>query len=283
MFGDCESMTLRDTLCVSAQVRGRARIIQACLMMLTLPSRKCGAVRGIRATKGWDKAMLGTLVNAIAVILGGTVGLLCKGRLATRITDNLTKAVGLCVCIIGVSSAIQGDAMLLVVSLGLGTLLGEVVDIDRRLNQLAQWMEERFRKPGKDVNVAQGFVTATLLFCVGAMSIVGAIDGGLRGNHEILFTKSLLDGTAAIVLASTLGFGVLLSSLAVLGYQGGIALLSGYLQPFLTNELILQVSAAGGVMILGLGFNLALDRQIKVANQLPGLLVAAAYFFLVLK
>lgn len=224
--------------------------------------------------------MIGTLVNAVSVLLGGGIGLLCKGKLSSKITDNLTKAIGLCVCVIGISGAIQGDVMLLVVSLALGTLVGEILDIDAALNRLGTWVQNRLTKDKKS-NIAQGFVAATLLFCIGAMSIVGSIESGLKNEHSILFTKSVIDGVSAMVLASTLGVGVLFSSATVLVYQGSITLFSGYLQNVLVNDLIVQISATGSVMILGIGLNMVLNANIKVANLLPGLLVAIAYYYIV--
>ena len=224
--------------------------------------------------------MIGTFVNALAVILGSSIGLLCKGKISTQMTENITKALGLCVCVIGISGAMQGEIMLLVVSLGVGTLIGEMFDIDRALNRFGNWIQGLFHKSGKDVNVAQGLVTATLLFCVGAMSIVGSIESGLTNNHEIIFTKSILDGISSIVLASTLGFGVLLSSLVILVYQGGIVLCSGLLQEIMVEELILQISATGSILILGLGLNMALNQRIKVANQLPALIICIFYYYI---
>jgi uncharacterized membrane protein YqgA involved in biofilm formation len=225
--------------------------------------------------------MVGTLANAATVLVGGLVGLLFRGRLPEAAAKSLEKALGLCVCVIGISGALQGDAMLLVVSLALGTLAGEALGIDRGLNRLGETLQRALAKGGGS-GIAQGFVDATLLFCVGTMSIVGSFESGLRGDHSIILTKAVLDGVSAVVLTSTLGAGVLLSAAVILLYQGGLVLFAGALQGVLTPALVTQFSAAGGVMILGIGCNMALGARCRVANMLPGLLVAVGYYYLFL-
>ncbi|MDR2655566.1 MAG: DUF554 domain-containing protein [Oscillospiraceae bacterium] len=225
--------------------------------------------------------MLGVLANVAAVLAGGLAGLLLRGRLSEALTANLTKAIGLCVCIIGVSGALKGDAMLLVLSLSLGAFTGELINIDKRLNNFGLWLQKKFSR-GRRSNIAEGFTSATLLFCVGAMAVVGSIDSGLRGDNSILFAKSLIDGISAMVMSSALGAGVLFSAAAVFVYQGLIVLFSGFLQSVLVDALIVQISAAGSVMILGIGLNMALSAKIKAANLLPGLLFAAMYHYLFL-
>jgi uncharacterized membrane protein YqgA involved in biofilm formation len=223
--------------------------------------------------------MLGTLVNVAAVLAGGGAGLLLKGRLSSRVTENLLRVMGLCVCVIGLSSAGGGDTLLLVVSLASGAVIGETVDIDGGLNRFGLRIQEKM-SGGESSRIAEGFVTASLLFCVGAMSIVGSIDSGLRGDHSVIFTKSVIDGVTAMVFASALGAGVLLSGLSILIYQGAIVLCASGLQGVLSDGLITQISAVGGVMILALGLNMALEAKIKAANLLPAFLTAAGYYFL---
>jgi len=225
--------------------------------------------------------ILGSLVNAAAILLGGGIGLFAKGRISAKVSENITRALGLCVCVIGVSGALKGDIMLMVASMALGALSGEFIDIDGRLNKLGAFMR---RKLSGDENslFAEGFVTATLLFCVGAMAVVGSIDSGLRNDHSVIFMKSMLDGVSAMAFSSCFGIGVLVSALPVLLYQGCVEFFAGYLTNILTNDLIAQISAVGSVMILGIGFNMALDAKIKVANFLPGLIVAAGYYYLFL-
>jgi len=188
--------------------------------------------------------------------------------------------MGLCICVIGVAGALEGDLILLVVCLMLGTLTGEFLDIDGKLNIFGLYLQKKLTREDSGSKFAEGFVTATLLFCVGAMAVVGSIEGGLRNDYSIIVTKSIIDGAVAMVFASYLGFGVLFSAFAVLLYQGIIEFFAGHLQDALTASLITQISAAGGVMILAIGFNMALGAKIKVANLLPGLIFVAGYYSL---
>lgn len=205
------------------------------------------------------------------------------GRISDRFAKNIHRALGLCVCIIGISGALGGDVMLLVVAMALGTLFGELLRIDDGLNRLGKWAQTKLSREGEQSTFAEGFVTATLLFCVGAMAVVGSIDSGLRDDQNVILTKSMIDGAASIILASTLGFGVLFSAFMVLLYQGGIEFFAGFLQNVFTDGLIMQIAAIGGVMIFGIGLNMTLDTKIKVANFLPGFLVAVGYYFLILR
>lgn len=223
--------------------------------------------------------MTGTLVNAASVLIGGGIGLLFRGKIPPKMSEGIIKALGLCVCVIGVSGALAGDPMLLVASLALGTMTGELLNIDGGLNHFGRWLQKKLNRNEGNSTFAEGFVTATLLFCVGAMTIVGSIDSGLRNETSVIFTKSILDGVSAMMFASTLGYGVLFSAAVILVYQGSIEVFAGALQNILTTELITQISAAGSVMILGLGLNMALNIKIKVANLLPGLLFSVAYFY----
>jgi len=213
---------------------------------------------------------------------GGGMGLLFKGKIPDKISATITRAIGLCVCIIGISGALDGDIMLLVVSLMLGALAGEFIDIDAKLNALGVFLQKKLTREGSSSTFAEGFVTATVLFCVGAMAVVGSIESGLRNDYSIIITKSIIDATAAMVFASYLGFGVLFSAFSVFIYQGIIEFFAGFLQGVLTAGLVAQISAVGGLMIMALGFNMTLGAKIKVANLLPGLVVAVGYYFLVL-
>jgi len=232
--------------------------------------------------RGGTNIITGALINAAAILLGGGVGLLFRGRLSNKIAETITRAMGLCVLVIGISGALKGDMMLLVVSLAAGAFTGGLVDIDGALNRLGLWLQSKFARDGEKSAFAEGFVAATLLFCVGAMAIVGSIDSGLGNGVEIIVTKSIIDGVTAVVFASSFGFGVLFSALPVLIYQGGIEFFAGHLQNVLTDGLITQISAAGSVMIMGIGLNMAAETKIKSANMLPGLIFAVAYYYLVL-
>ena len=223
----------------------------------------------------------GSVINAAAILAGGAVGLLLKGKITDKFSKSIICVLGLCVCIIGIRSAVNGDVLLMVVSLSIGVLAGEALRIDDGLNRFGVWAQERFSRDSNS-SFAEGFVTATLLYCVGAMAIVGSIESGLRGDQSIIFTKSILDGVSAVIFASSLGAGVLFSAAATLVYQGTIEFFAGYLQNVLTSQLITQISAVGGVMILAIGLNLALGAKFKVANLLPGFVVAATYYYLIL-
>ena len=157
--------------------------------------------------------------------------------------------------------------------MAIGTVIGTALDLDRQLNRLAAWIEKRFKQENGQVTIAEGFVTASLLFCVGAMTIVGSLQAGLTGDCEMLYTKATLDLISSCVLAASLGFGVLLSDFFVLGFQGGLVLLAGFVAPFLTDYAINEMTCAGSVLIIGLGLNLLGVTKIKVANYLPVILI----------
>ena len=228
--------------------------------------------------------IIATLINAAAVLVGGGIGLLFRGRIPEKFSESIFRAIGLCSCIIGIKGAIQGDLMLLVVSIALGAFVGELLRIEDGLNKFGLLLQHKLSRKDKGENsrFAEGFVTATLLFCVGAMSIVGSIESGLRGDRSIIFTKSILDGVSSMVFASYFGVGVLFSVVVILVFQGGIEFFAGWLQGVLTPDLVTQISASGCVMILGIGLNMSLNAGIKVANLLPGLVVAAVYHWLFL-
>lgn len=221
--------------------------------------------------------MLGVAVNVAAVLIGGLLGLLLKKGIPSKVEKGVMSAVGLCCIVIGVDGALNGmDILIVVISMVLGAILGGVLDLDHQMNRLGGWVERRLQKEGGTVSLAEGFVSATLLFCVGAMTIVGSLNSGLRGDHTMLYTKSLLDFFSAMMMAVSLGIGVSLSAVSVLVIQGGIALLAGVLEPLLNavDGSITQIACVGSVMIIAIGTNLLGITRIKVANFLPGLLVA---------
>lgn len=221
--------------------------------------------------------MLGTLVNFAAIIAGGFVGILIKGGLPSRISHTIMQGVGLAIVLIGLSSAMEGTSyiMEIIFFIVIGSLIGEGIDIEKRLEKLGNSLEKKLTR--EDSNFSKGFVTASLLYCVGAMAIMGALESGLNGNHEILFAKSILDGIISIVLASTLGVGVIFSAFSVLIYQGSITLLAGALSSVLTETVVTQMSATGGLLILGLGLSMVTSTKIKVGNMLPAVLLPIAY------
>jgi uncharacterized membrane protein YqgA involved in biofilm formation len=221
--------------------------------------------------------LLGTIVNAIAILVGSLLGLVFKGIIPSPYAKSVMQAISLAVILIGLKSALQTDALLIVIfSLAVGTVVGEMLKIEEKLNHLGQWFQARFSKT--DEGFAKGFVTASLVFCVGSMAIVGALESGLTANHQTLFAKSVLDGISSIVFASSLGVGVMLSALPVFIYQGTITLLAASMKPLLTPEVVSQMSAVGGLLIMAIGFNLLEIKKIKVGNMLPAILVPLLYY-----
>ena len=218
--------------------------------------------------------MLGVLVNVGTVLIGSLVGLLLKRGIPEKVTEALMTGIGLCTVFIGISGALQGEnTLVLILSMAIGTVIGTLLDIDKQLNRLAAYVEARFKQKDGQVTVAEGFVTASLLFCVGAMTIVGSLQAGLTGECETLYTKATLDLISSCVLAASLGIGVLLSDIFVFIFQGGLVLLAGLIAPFLTDYAIGEMTCAGSVLIIALGLNLIGVTKIKVANYLPVILI----------
>jgi uncharacterized membrane protein YqgA involved in biofilm formation len=223
-----------------------------------------------------ERVLIGTLVNTLAIIAGSLLGLLFKGGIPTKYSLTVMHAVGLAVILVGINAALKTDAILVVIiSLAVGSLLGEYLRIEDRLEKAGDWLEGRFSKAGH--GISRGFVTTSLLFCVGAMAIVGALESGLSGNHQILYAKSILDGIASIIFASTLGVGVLFSAFAVFVYQGLIALSAGYLKQFLVPEVVAQMSSVGGLLIVAIGLGLLDIKKIKSGNMLPAIFMPLVY------
>lgn len=219
--------------------------------------------------------MIGTIVNSVAVVIGCLIGSLIKGRLKTNISNTIMSGLGLCVLYIGVSGALKGeDTLLMIICIVIGALIGELIDIDKWLSRLGEIIERKVNKVGKsNISIAEGFVSASLLFCVGAMAIVGSLESGLRGNHDTLFAKSLLDGVTSIILTSTLGIGVIFSAVTIFIYQGLITLGAGMLANVLSESVINNMTAVGSLLIIGLGFNILGITKIKVANMLPAVIL----------
>ena len=220
--------------------------------------------------------MLGVIVNFATVVLGSLIGLLCKKGIPERVEKAVMTAIGLCTVYLGIDGALAGENVLvLILSMILGTAIGTLLDLDGGIARIAGWVEKKFqKKSGAAVSVAEGFITASLLFCVGAMTIVGSLNSGLRGDHSLIFTKSLLDLFSSMMLAASLGIGVLCSAVFVLIFQGSLVLLSQVIAPVLTEAAIAEITCAGSLMILALGLNLLGITKIKVANLLPAMLVA---------
>lgn len=218
--------------------------------------------------------MLGVFVNVATVFIGSLVGLLLKRGIPDKVTGALMAGIGLCTIYIGISGALNGEnTLVLILSMAIGTIIGTLLDIDGQLNRLAAYVESKFKQENGQVTVVEGFVTASLLFCVGAMTIVGSLQAGLTGDCEMLFTKATLDLISSCVLAASLGIGVMLSDIFVFVFQGGLVLLARVIAPFLTDYAIHEMTCAGSVLIIALGLNLIGVTKIKVANYLPVLLI----------
>lgn len=221
---------------------------------------------------------LGTLVNCIAVIAGSGIGMIVKKGISEKISTSIMNALALCVFYIGVKGAFECQSVLVViVSMALGTFIGEWIDFDAKLERLGQRLEQGIGK-GKG-SISAGFVAASLLFCVGAMTIVGSLQSGISGNHETLFAKSLIDGIAGMVLASAFGIGVMLSAVFVLVYQGLITLCAGFLEPVLTGVIICEMTAVGSLLVVGLSFNMLKITKIKVMNSVPAMFIPIAVYW----
>jgi uncharacterized membrane protein YqgA involved in biofilm formation len=221
--------------------------------------------------------LLGTIVNGIAIIAGTFLGKVMH-RIPEKVKTLVLQSIGLAVVILGVQMGIKSEQFLIVIlSLLFGSIIGEYMDLDGKLNRLGFWIERRMGST--DGGIAKGFVTATLIFAIGAMAIIGALDSGLRGDHQVLFTKSLLDGFTSIVLATTLGVGVLFSAFPVMIYQGTIALFATQIERWIPDQImdafIIEMTSAGGIMILAIGLNMLEITKIRVANMLPAILVVA--------
>jgi len=234
--------------------------------------------------KGLVSIMIGTLINTAAILIGSLLGCLLRKGIPERLRKTVMQGLGLCVMMIGITGAIKAeDTMAVILSIVIGGLLGAMVDIEKRLDRLGQRAQKLFsgHQGAQDNSFATGFVTASLVYCVGAMAIVGSLESGLQGNHSTLIAKSALDGISAVVFASTMGPGVALSALAVLVYQGSIALLAGWAAPLFTDTVINAMSSVGGLLIIGIGINLLLEKHLSVGNLLPAIFVPMLYIPLV--
>jgi uncharacterized membrane protein YqgA involved in biofilm formation len=227
--------------------------------------------------------LTGTLLNALAVIVGTTIGLAVGSRMPERLRSSLTDGLGLFVLALGMFMATQvftdpnaetGDGLVVLGGLLLGVVAGELLGIHDGLEALGAWFQRRLARGDRPSRIAEGFVTASLVFCVGPLTILGSLDNGLRGDINLLATKSLLDGVAAIAFAAALGAGVYLSAITVLVIQGLIAAAAFLLRDVMDPRTVLIVTAVGGLLILGIGLRLLEMRQVRVASFLPGLLFA---------
>ena len=232
---------------------------------------------------------LGTIVNVFAIIIGGAAGLVLRKVISKRITDTVLQGMGLAVLIIGISGALgaaftivdgkiqSNHILMMILALAIGAVIGELIQIEGKLESFGKFCERKIEKPGETSTFAQGFVTATLVFCVGSMAIVGSLEDGINRNSDILIAKSTIDGITAMVFASTMGIGVLFSALTVGLYQGTITILSFFIAPYLSEIIIAQMSLVGSVLIMSIGLNLLQIAKIKVGNMLPAIFIPLIY------
>ena len=233
--------------------------------------------------------LTGTIVNSLAVLAGASVGMLLtwlaghfstllpsgSAALGQRLQTIIMQGVALCVMYLGISGCLKGsNALIAILSMVIGALIGELLDLDQKMRNLGDWVQkktERLVKEGGKASISEGFVTASLLFCVGAMAIVGSLQDGLTGDHSTLFAKSLLDGISSIVFGASLGLGVAFSAVAVFLYQGIIAMAASFLSPFLGDAVIAEMTCVGSLLIVALSFNMLGLTKIKVMNLVPGI------------
>ena len=230
---------------------------------------------------------LGVIVNGLVIVGASCAALILKkfimkfdkNNKVEKISDTIMSGLALCIIYMGISGALECQHVLIcIISMVVGGLIGELIDIDKGLNSLGDKIEEKLNKGKTDVSkekvsISQGFVSASLLFCVGAMAVVGALNSGLFGNNDTLFAKSALDGVSSFLFSLTMGIGVLLSAVAVFLYEGIIACGAFLLKGVLSTAVITEMNAVGSLLILALGINMILKANIKVANLLPAMFV----------
>ncbi len=228
-------------------------------------------------------ALSGTIINAVLIIIGTAAGLIFKKILPKRLKDTLLQAVGLIVIFVGIGGAVSAaltytggvfgtkDTLIMILAMVFGTIIGELINIEKQLDRFGAFCQQKLVKENTKSTFAEGMVTASLIFVVGAMAVVGSLDNGIRGDNSTLVAKGVIDCITAMVLASTLGIGVMFSAVPVFVYQGAIALLGVYIEPFLTSTVISQMSFTGSILIFAIGVNMLGFIKIKVGNMLPAI------------
>jgi len=217
--------------------------------------------------------LTGTLVNVATVLAGSLIGLLLGKAIPKRVIDVVTKGLGLCTMYLGITGMFDGEnALITIISVVIGAAIGELCDLDGKINRLGNWVETKFKRETSTVPVAEGFVSATLLFCVGAMTIMGSLQSGLTGDHSILFAKSTLDLISSIIFASTLGYGVMLAAGSVFVIQGGIAALASVVAPYLESA-VGEMNVVGSILLFALGLNIVGIGKFKIMNYVPAIFI----------
>lgn len=224
--------------------------------------------------------LFGTIVNGIAIVIGSLLGIILKKGIKDEYKSTIMDGIALSVIVIGITGGIESENIILVISsIVIGSIIGEAMGIEKKLDQIGYKLQTKFGRG--DSNFSKGFVTASLIFCVGAMAIIGSLESGIQGNHDTLIVKSIIDGISSIIFASTLGIGVLFSAIPVVIYQGTITLLATSIKGMLTPEVVNEMSAVGGILIMAIGINVMGLKKIKVGNMLPAIFIPIIYFALV--
>ena len=233
---------------------------------------------------------IGTIVNVLAVMLGSLVGLFAKKLISDKLREGIMSALGLAVFTIGISGVVTNSiyvsgttlssefTLLMIMSLAIGSLVGTLIDIEKRLDDLGQFFQAKLTKNESGSTFAEGFVSASLLFCVGSMAIVGSLNDGISHDPNILFAKSILDGIMAVVFASTLGIGTMMSCFSLIIYQGSITLCASLVAPYLTDTVIAQMGLIGNILIMAIGLNFVYKPKFKVGNMLPAVFIPIIYY-----
>ncbi len=225
--------------------------------------------------------MIAVLVNVVTVLLGSALGLIFRNKIKEKFTKAVISALALVTFLIGISSALEtADVLCIIICMALGTVIGEIFRIDDGIEGAGDFVRSKlFKGKNSESRFTEGFVTACIVFCVGSMTIMGSFEAGINGNNSIIYAKSALDFVSSMMFAAAMGFGVPFSALFVLVFQGALTLLAGVLAPFLSAAVVTEMSAVGGVILLGLGINLLELRlqRIKVANMLPAIFLPIAY------
>lgn len=227
--------------------------------------------------------MIGVIINVITVIIGSGIGILLKKGIPERVSNAAMTGLGVCTLYIGISGSLCGEnTLILIAAVVIGAVVGTLLDIDGAINRLAERVENKFNKTGKEVSIAEGFVSATLLFCVGSMTVTGSIQAGVTGDNTVLITKAMLDMVSSMMLASSLGFGVMLSCIAVFAIQGGLVLAAEFIAPLMSTGAVNEMTCAGSLLIIMIGTNLMGLSKFKVADFLPAIVLAPVIYNIVL-
>lgn len=224
--------------------------------------------------------MLGTIINAGLILLGSIIGLLFKNRISERFTKTMTQGLGLCTAFIGIGSAIKTtDTMCMILCMVIGILIGEAVNIERRLDQMGDFLRAKLHQEGDSSRFTEGFVTASLLYCIGSMAVMGALEAGINHDYSTLIAKGVLDGITSISFCAAMGVGVAFSVIPILLYQGGLTLIFAQLGPVLADATVLEMSAVGGAIIFAISLNMlnAGKEKLKVGNMLPAIFMPILY------